>query len=388
MKKSEIHKILVKFLNREANIQELEQLDSWLKKSENIPIFNHFVKIHYLTACHMAEYDVNKAKKSIEHRLNLNKRQRRLATVRKMAIAASVLALLGFSFFTWFDTGQAFEVPKTTPKVLEAGSNKAVLTLEDGNQVALEKGKDYRTQKVNSNGEELIYHTDNENGDIEKELLYNYLTIPRGGQFFLQLADGTRVWLNSDSKLKYPVKFRKGKVREVELAYGEAYFEVSPSTDHQGAGFVVHSKFQKVDVLGTKFNIKAYDGESAIATTLVEGKVNVQKGSVHKVLKPNQQARIGFENDSISVLEVDVSEEISWVDGLFTFNEMPLDDMMRILSRWYDAEVFFESTDQKGFVFTGVLERTKSVEEILELIEATSEGQVSFKVNGKAIIIK
>src|SRR5690606_21483982 len=113
-------------------------------------------------------------------------------------------------------------------------------------------------------GDELVYDSDSKIKDTENGPIYNYLTIPRGGHFFVQLSDGTQVWLNSESKLKYPVKFQNGKTREVELVYGEAYFKVSPSTGHNGSSFHVLTKFQEVDVLGTEFNIKAYNGEDEI----------------------------------------------------------------------------------------------------------------------------
>ena len=149
------------------------------------------------------------------------------------------------------------------------------MTLADGSKIALEKGTPVQTQNANSNGEELIY----ESSKNTSRLVYNYLTIPRGGQFVIKLSDGTKVWLNSASQLKFPVAFIEGESREVELVYGEAYFEVSPSTAHKGAHFQVYNKKQKVEVVGTEFNIKAYKDESNIYTTLVNGKVNVETGN-------------------------------------------------------------------------------------------------------------
>ncbi|MBM1106546.1 DUF4974 domain-containing protein [Aurantibacter crassamenti] len=390
MSQPEIDTIIVKFLNREADIHELESLDSTLKNKRNIQVFQNLVKTYYITERCMHNYDVDKAKKLIKNRLKVSKRQKRLNAIKKISIAASVLILLGTSFFViWNQSELTIETTeKVTEHQLKSGANKAVLTLEDGNQIALEKGKDFTTNKIQSNGEEIVYKTEDKDESLVKETLYNYLTIPRGGQFFVQLSDGSKVWLNSDTKLKYPVKFQVGQTREVELVYGEAYFEVSPHSEHQGAKFLVLSKSQKIEVLGTKFNLKAYDGENSISTTLVEGKVNVSAGNSSKILIPNQQSRFSLNTDSIQVVDVDVSEEISWIDGIFTFNEMPLDEMMRVLSRWYDAEVFFKTMEHKSFVFTGKLERTKSVREILELIEATSEGQISFEVKNKTIIIE
>ena len=154
--------------------------------------------------------------------------------------------------------------------IITTGSDKAVLTLEDGSNIELEKGKAFKTNVVNSNGEKLVYNKTN-----QTKITYNYLTIPRGGQYFVKLSDGTEVWLNSESQLKFPVAFIKGQTREVTLVYGEAYFAVSPSTNHNGATFKVMNQGQEVEVLGTEFNIKAYKDEINIYTTLVEGKVTV-----------------------------------------------------------------------------------------------------------------
>src|SRR5690606_5806053 len=229
--------------------------------------------------------------------------------------------------------------------------------------------------KAKGNGDELVYTREGKENDSENEPLYNYLTIPRGGQFFVQLSDGTQVWLNSESKLKYPVKFQSGKTREVELVYGEAYFKVSPSTGHNGSRFHVLTKFQEVDVLGTEFNIKAYSQEDEVTTTLVEGKVEIQKGNISKILRPNQQSIILSDTQAIAVQAVDVSQEISWMHGMFSFDEAFLKEIMTVLSRWYDVEVIFESAEPKNFVFTGIIGRAESIGNILCIIEGASVGQ-------------
>lgn len=383
----EIEKIIVKFLSMEANIQELELLEDWLKEDANLSVFKNYVKVEYFTTACMKEFDIDKAKASISRKLKDSKRQRRIAIYKKMAIAASIILFFGITIFRLQkeELSQTVIDDNTQNKVsIEIGNNKAILTLSNGNQVFLEKDKEVQIGEAKSNGEELIY-------DKEKavdELLYNNLKIPRGGQFFVQLSDGTKVWLNSDSELKYPVSFQNGKAREVELVYGEAYFEVSPSTDHNGAPFYVHTKSQTVDVLGTVFNIKAYNDEDVMATTLVEGKIRISNGDDTEILKPNQQSKISNTTNKIEVKEVDVSQEISWVKGLFSFNEATLDSIMSILSRWYDFEIVFESAQLKNFVFTGVLERTKSIDDVIKLIEGTSEGQVKFEINDKTITIK
>ncbi|SDL39027.1 FecR family protein [Kriegella aquimaris] len=386
---AEIENVIVKFLNQEANHSELEKLEDLLKNDEGVKVFNNFVKIQYLSTLSMTEYDVNKAKEIIKTRLKKDKRVRRLNFFKKMAVAASFMLMVGMAFYLSYDTYQV-QSPDggKQPHLILTGTDKAVLTLENGDEVALEKGKKYQNERVRSNGEELVYADKAESDIVETEQFYNYLTIPRGGQFFVKLSDGTEVWLNSETKLKYPVKFKEGVTRSVELEYGEAYFKVSHSTKHNGAGFHVLTKSQEIQVMGTEFNIKAYENDKVMATTLVVGEIIIKKGAISETLIPNQRASINLENDEFFVEEIDVSQEISWVNGLFSFNEKPLEEIMATLSRWYDAEVVFENSKHKKFVFTGILQRAEAVEDIIRLIEATSEGQLHFEINAKTIIIK
>jgi transmembrane sensor len=195
--------------------------------------------------------------------------------------------------------------------------------------------------------------------------------------------------LNSDSKIKYPVKFIKGEKRKVELLYGEAFFDVSPSQNNNGSEFIVSTKTQKINVLGTKFNIKAYSEDDIITTTLVEGKVKVGNGKNQILLGPNQQSKVNSNSPVINVSDVDVSQQISWINGLFSFNDTSLEDIMYTLSRWYDLEFIFKSANQKDFIFSGILERTKSIDDILLIIEKTSSSnEINFEINNKIIIIE
>lgn len=385
---SKIFKIIVKFLNKEANQKELEELEFWLKDANNNPFFNRIVRTEYLITKCMGDYNLENAKESIGQKLKDYKKKQNSRLFQRIAIAASIVLLAGFYFFNSTEKSSLNTSKVVNQMEVRAGTDKAVLTLENGDEVILEKGGNYNKANAKSNGEEIVYSPntklDNKNGHPS----FNYLTIPKGGQFFIQLADGTKVWLNSNSKLKYPTAFREGEKRAVELLYGEAYLDVSPSTLNKGSKFVIKTKGQEVSVLGTEFNIKAYDNEADISTTLVEGKIQVQKGSVKRILNPNQQAKINTNSNEIAIQEIDVFQEIAWVKGLFSFNEASLDEMMKILSRWYDVEVIFESAERKKFVFTGILERTKSFTDIIELIEETSDGEVQFELNDKTLTIR
>ncbi|MGW9687027.1 FecR family protein [Flagellimonas sp. 2504JD1-5] len=376
----------MKFLNQEANQNELEELEVWLEDQNNVSVFNRFVRTEYLTTLYMGEYNITEAKESINQKLRKSEQRRKMLVFKKISVAASILLMMGLSFLYLKDNGTKASTDGVNQIVI--GSNKAVLTLENGDQVALGVGKNYQTGNAKSNGEELVYNAPIKGAETNEKLLFNHLTVPKGGQFFVQLSDGTQVWLNSDSKLRYPTKFIEGETREIELVYGEAYLKVSPSTLHKGAAFHVKTKGQNVGVLGTEFNIKAYSDDSKIETTLVEGKIMVEAKGAKRILSPNQQSQIGTGSNQIEVVEVDVSETVSWIKGLFTFNEESLGEMMKVLSRWYDVEVVFESAEHQDFAFTGVLEKTKSFADILELIAATSEGEINFEIEGKTITIK
>ena len=384
---SKIQIILVKYLSKEANIDEIEELDRWLIKKGNMTIFNSYVQTDYFTSIFMTKYDLQMAKSKIHKRIRLIEKRNKLERYKKIAFAASIILLVGISLFNQFYFNETIII--RDPIVI--GTDKAVLTLENGDQVILEKGQKFQNKTVNSDGKELSYSIKNRSSINFKneKIASNFLTIPRGGQFSLNLEDGTKVLLNSDSKIKYPVKFIKGKKRQVELLYGEAFFDVSSSQNNNGSEFIVSTKTQKINVLGTKFNIKAYSEDDIITTTLVEGKVKVENGENQILLFPNQQSKVDSNSTVINVSDVDVSQQISWINGLFSFNDTSLEDIMHTLSRWYDLEFIFKSANQKGFIFSGILERTKSIEDILLIIEKTSSSnEINFEINNKTIIIE
>ena len=383
---SKIQIILVKYLSKEANIDEIEELDRWLIKKGNMTIFNSYVQTDYFTSIFMTKYDLQMAKSKIHKRIRLIEKRNKLERYKKIAFAASIILLVGISLFNQFYFNETTII--RDPIVI--GTDKAVLTLENGDQVILEKGQKFQNKTVNSDGKELSYSIKNRSSSNFKneKIASNFLTIPRGGQFSLNLEDGTKVLLNSDSKIKYPVKFIKGKKRQVELLYGEAFFDVSSSKNNNGSEFIVSTKTQKINVLGTKFNVKSYSEDDIITTTLVEGKVKVENGENQILLFPNQQSKVDSNSAIIDVSDVDVSQQISWIKGLFSFNDTSLEDIMHTLSRWYDLEFIFKSANQKKFIFSGILERTKSIEDILFIIEKTSSSnEINFEINNQTIII-
>ncbi len=320
----------------------------------------------------------------------IKKRSKKARRFWSYGIAASLVLLISLTFVfnkTDQDQGIEFGTPVIVNNNIETGTDKATLTLEDGSEVALEKGTPYQTANVTSNGEEIVYNK----ADKSKPnhyIAYNVLTIPRGGQFYISLSDGTKVWLNSESQLKYPVAFSTGETRQVELIYGEAYFDVSPSTEHEGAKFKVFHQSQEVEVLGTEFNIKAYKDETTISTTLVEGKVAVSTAHTNEVLEPNQQSNLDLKTNNISMAKViDVYNIIAWKDGVFSFENKPLKEILKVLSRWYDMDVTIENTVEEEERFIGTFNKSNSLEDIL--IAITSTGFINtYEINDKSLTIK
>ena len=385
-----IENIIVKFLMNAANIEELEALTDWLKKPENKQYFKNYVRINYAMDINMKQFDTENAKKEYLSKIKQAKSifyKSRVYSVLKYAAAAVIVFGMGY-FFKDNIFKPSIETPRAivnkSANSIEPGTDKATLTLEDGSVIALEKGISFQIQNVNSNGEQIVY----DSGEREsKQIAYNYLTIPRGGQFHIVLSDGTEVWLNSESQLKYPVGFVAGETRKVELVYGEAYFDVSPSTQHKGSKFQVFNKSQLVEVIGTEFNIKAYKDESNIYTTLVEGKVSINSDGQSKKLIPGEQSNLDLENKNITIAKVDANAEASWRNGIFSFRGKPLKEIMKVISRWYDVDVVFENKKLEEITFKGVLGKNQDIQEIFETIKSLSVIK-KYEINGKKIILK
>ncbi len=382
-KKTEI--LITKFLTNEANIDELRQLELWIDNPKNEILFFEYIKTNAYANIVVSKYDVKRAKKDIVG--SIRKEKRKSSNVLKYVAAAVFIGILATGYF--FKANLLDNPVENSPVIvnnIESGTDKAILTLSDGSVVALEKGESFKTKNANSNGEQIVYGSPNKK-NTPSEIVYNYLTIPRGGQFFVKLSDGTQVWLNSESQLKYPVSFIDGETRKVELVYGEAYFDVSPSAKHKGATFQIHTGVQEIEVLGTEFNIKAYQDESTIYTTLVEGKVSVKNNDKTEFLKPNQQSAVDVNTNNIKIRTVDVNNEISWIHGEFVFYEKPLKEIMKVLSRWYDVTIIFQNKSFENTEFNGELSRDQKIEDILNLIKNTKIIN-AYEINNNTIILK
>jgi ferric-dicitrate binding protein FerR (iron transport regulator) len=267
-------------------------------------------------------------------------------------------------------------------KTVVPGGNKAVLTLADGSVVALDSGpisktiKQGNTSILNETKGLLVYAA---SGSSEAAPLFNKIAVPRGGQYQVKLPDGTVVWLNSASSLRFPTQF-SGKERSVELN-GEAYFEVAKNKEMP---FKVHVRDMEVRVLGTHFNVMAYDDEESINTTLLEGSVKVSNALQTAFIRPGQQASLKKSSGALGVEEVNTAEAIAWKNGNFLFADEDIETIMRRISRWYNVEVEYRGNlSDKNFA--GSISRYENVSEVLKMLELT--GTIHFKIEGRRIIV-
>ena len=299
-----------------------------------------------------------------------------------LVVAASVALLLMFvSPFT-----RQVEQPGTLVSQvgITPGGVKAILQSEDGKMIDLTSSTSSRI--VTSDG--LVLVNDSLKGlrfDQSKSenqpMKYHTLAVPVGGEYHFTLADGTRVWVNSASEVRFPNCFSGGK-REIYVK-GEVYLEVARDEKHP---FVVHAGENEVRVLGTRFNLTAYTDEQQVITTLVEGSVEFRNDQSSIRLKPGEQSVLDRETNKLEKQKVDVSIYTSWVSGTYEYERMPLSDITRQLSRWYDVQFVYETTEFSNHPFTGVVKRDQSLEEVLSIIEKTT--RITFKISGRTIIIK
>jgi len=320
------------------------------------------------------------------------------APVKKMhwwRVAAAVIIILGAGSYLWFNypTNTSKEIVRSRavqepPKDIQPGGNKAVLTLADGSQIALDSTANGRlatqgnSEVIKLSNGQLAYKG---TGDNKGEVLYNTMSTPRGGQYSLILPDGSKVWLNAISSIRYPAAF-KGSERNVEIT-GEAYFEVAKDHAHPFK-VSVHSPSGKesmqVEVLGTHFNINAYSDEPLANTTLLEGSVKVTAEAGSTVIKPGQQAQVNDGGRIKMDPDINITDVMTWKDGYFTFRDTNLETIMRQIMRWYDVEVKYEDNNIPNRYFTAEVSRNKTLSGVLKILE---QSNIHFKLEGRILTV-
>lgn len=306
-------------------------------------------------------------------------------------VAASLIGLLILGSYIWWETGSKKQIDKTQKIIKQViskpsksdilpGGNKAVLTLADGSTILLE---DAQNGLLSEQGKTKVLKL---NGKIEynastlltTEVLYNTISTSRGGQFHVVLPDRSQVWLNASSSIRFPTAFT-GNERSVEIT-GEAYFEVVKKI---AMPFIVKVNGAQVHVLGTHFNIMAYNNEASLNTTLLEGSVKFINGSTNSKLKPGQQLQLRKDGQVKVENGVYVAEVVAWKNGLFQFRSAEIEAVMMQLSRWYDVDVVYKNKINDRFY--AEIPRNTKLSDVLQALELT--GKVRFEIKGKKIIV-
>jgi len=270
------------------------------------------------------------------------------------------------------------------PEEIHSKGNQAILTLANGSVIILDSTKNGiitnqgNVKIIKLDSGQLAYSPLNANGAAASEISYNTITTPRAAQYEVVLSDGTKVWLNAASSLRYPTSF-SGQDRKVELT-GEGYFEVAKNKDKP---FHVRVGAIEVEVLGTHFNIMAYDDEAAIQTTLLEGSVKVSYNNQTDLLKPGRQASLNRNDSKLTMSDANVQQVVAWKNGYFYFDKSDVKTIMRQVSRWYDLDIVYESS-VPDMMFSGKIERSLPLSGISHLLES---GQIHFRIEGKNCIM-
>ena len=356
-----------------------EKVEEWLADSRRMELLENcaLLREHYSFA------DFSRLKQGEKIRLMRKIRASRRRKLYWLSAAASIMVVFSLSLFLWIngeDSGQKnTEVPAPQRKgqvelILSSGERMVLGTdsLRLGNRVEAGMLKDSLRK---------LSYLQAPAGQDGQEEIFNTLVIPVGGLYELELSDGTRVWLNSVSQLRYPVQFT-GKERKVYLS-GEAYFDVKTDSLRP---FVVESEGMDVRVYGTEFNVTAYQDEK-LRTTLVQGKVGIKvDGEKELLLRPGQMAEYDAQTKHLEVQEVNTYLYTAWIEGTFAFKDETIEEIMGRLSRWYDLNVFYANEEVKKQLYDGIIPQVKDFEDVLRMIEGTAT--IHFEIKGNTVIVR
>lgn len=386
MQQEQVRELVEKYLKGVASKEEEEQLLRWYWRESSI-------ESEWELSSSQTEIDL-KSKiyaKIIQHD-EIDEVQKDYRKFSRLGLPILLILFLGLAAL--FYTNRVLK-EKISPNLVKLNSNdilpggsKAILTLSDGRKIELDESKngilvDQGGIKVHKNSDGVIEYTFSKQqntrllSSADEAPVYNTIETPVGGKYQLNLADGTKVWLNSSSSLRFPIFFSKEN-REVELK-GEAYFEVSKDYKRK---FSVRSGIQSVEVLGTQFNINAYSDEKSIKTTLFEGEIRVidLQTNDSKLLKPGEQSNV---DQSIHVKRIDTQVEIAWKEGYFYFKKADIKTVMRQLGRWYGITARYNDNLPEQH-FSGAISNSLTLLEVLEILEKSN---IHFSLEGKEVIV-
>ncbi len=377
-----------KYLDNKCTPLEVEALLQHFNVPENEPFLRSIIMQNLQIAPAYPDPETESSSATNESYANIKKQIEAEKNViipifkRKwFKVAAAAVLLFGlFSIYTFsLKNSAAPKIAKLNSADMTPGGNKAILTLADGTEIILDSAAN---GNLTSQGNATIIKLDGKlaytaSGN-SSEVLYNSISTPKGGMYQIVLSDGSKVWLNAASSLRFPTAFT-GTQRKVELS-GEAYFEIEKNA---AMPFNVAVSDMNVQVLGTHFNVMAYNDETEIKTTLIEGAVRVTKDMAACILKPGKQASLD-NNGAFNITDAEFEKDLAWKNGMFFFENTGIKTIMQQLNRWYDAEVSYQG-NVTHLRFTGQISRYINLSEVLKMLELT--GDIHFKIEGKKIAV-
>ena len=384
-KKINIEELLVRILENRAGSEEIRYFSKWMEGQENRVYFEKFKKIWNFSAGSHASPEMLEAGVR-DYRLFMEKSLKskmRVTLMWRIGSVAAVLLMILYSVF-WLrkdvsevSSGEKYVVSSGREVILKLADNKEII-LGDSLNLSGVAGEWVSINKVDHRG--IVYRLKDSMGIEEEELSYNQIIVPAGERFLVQLSDGTKVWINSESALRYPAYFGKN-IREVE-ARGNVYFEVAKDSTRP---FVVASRELTTEVLGTRFEVNTYGDRDEVSATLVEGSVRVGVGSRFVVIKPNQQFTFNTKSGTIEVNEVDAAREVMWKDGILVIDNEAFRDVVWKLERWYGVSIVNET----GLVFTQSFSGEFDREDIHMAIESLCTNlNITYTMDKDRIILK
>lgn len=389
--------LITGFLRNELSDTEYAALQQWIEASNtNKEQFEELTDTERLIEKIRAWREAGTSEELVWQRIEsyLYPKPRKIYQLNWVKIAAAIILVIGFATI-WYWVNQGRD-KKDLPQVVKRdtdhtndvlpGGFKAKLQLADGTTIILDsaingKLRDQGSTAIMNKDGHLMYTTTTGNGK-ENAPVFNTLYTSNGETYMLTLSDGSKVWLNAASSIKYPVVFTE-QDRRVEIQ-GEAYFEVVADATKP---FIVDASGTEIKVLGTHFNVNAYGDETAIKATLLEGKINITSvgsGST-KTLHPGQQARVDANGNMKIAADVDLEEVMAWKNEKFVFDNTNIQVIMKQLERWYDLETVFVSNEVKKYPFNGEISRYTNASKVLNLLEKT--GFIHYKIEGKKVFI-
>ena len=384
----QLARIIAASLRGKANDEEQRTLREWLSVStRNKKIYDEFKDGKRLEQKIVESRQINWEKdyqQFITKRQRTRKNRRMKTIIRYAAILTLPIVAAGIFLLQKNDRQTIVSISE----VIKPGEHKAVLITGGGERITLSDStlspiQEQNGMIVNVMNNKVFYTLPEDSLCTQESPIFNTLQIPRGGEYFLTLADGTEVWLNAETEIRYPVQFT-GNKRVVYLD-GEAYFTVAPDKKKP---FTVVSTHASVSVLGTQFNSRAYPDEQDVQTTLVSGSVIMQSEKYKQQIKlvPGEQGVLEKRSANLTKQEVNTYLYTAWKDGRFAFRDARLEDLFNILARWYDLSIFYQSPEAKDIRFTGDLNKTDDFKSILKIIEQNE--RVTFTVNQHTVFIQ